>query len=84
MIRGKRMSGISGEGRIYIKAAIGCIGIIAVNAVTGRFISDNSVYVVMTIALSVVIYAVIEIILKNEAVYSFIYSIKNKINGLKN
>ena len=84
MIRGKKMSGISGEGRIYIKAAIGCIGIVAVNVVTGRFISDNTVYVVTTIALSVVIYAAIEIILKNEAVYSFIYGIKNKINGFKN
>ena len=84
MIRGKKMSGISGEGRIYIKAAIGCIGIIAVNAVTGRLISDNAAYVVTTIALSVVIYAVIEIILKNEAVYSFIYGIKNKLKRNKN
>ena len=84
MIRGKKMSGISGEGRTYIKAAIGCVGIIAVNAVTGRFVSDNAIYVVTTIVFSVVIYAVIEFILKNEAVYSFIYSIKNKINRLKN
>ena len=78
------MSGISGEGRTYIKVAIGCVGIIAVNAVTGRFISDNTIYVVMTIVVSVVMYAVIEIILKNEAVYSFIYSIKNKISRFKN
>ena len=84
MIRGKKMSGISGEGRTYIKAAIGCIGIVVVNAVTRQFISGNAAYVVTTIALSVVIYAVIEIILKNEAVYSFIYGIKNKLKRNKN
>lgn len=84
MVRGKKMSGISGEGKTYGKAAVGCLGIIAVNAVTGRFISDNAVYVVTTIALSAVTYAAIEIILKNEAVYSFIYGIKNKINGFRN
>ena len=84
VICGKKMSGISGEGKTYIKAAIGCIGIIAVNAVTRQFISGNAAYVVTTIALSVVIYAVIEIILKNEAVYSFIYGIKNKLKRNKN
>ena len=50
------------------------------NAVTERFISDNAAYVVTTVALSVVIYAVIEIILKNEAIFSILKEFKNRLH----
>lgn len=83
VICGKKMSGVSGEFKTYIKVGAGCVGIVLVNEITKRMFTDNALYVVSTIALSVAVYAVIEIALKNEAVYSFLNGIKNKIGKSK-
>ena len=83
VICGKKMSGVSGELKTYIKVGAGCVGIVLVNEITKRMFTDNALYVVSTIALSVAVYAVIEIALKNEAVYSFLNGIKNKIGKSK-
>lgn len=80
MIRGKRMSGISGELKTYIKVGIGCICIVIINEITKHLISNNLMYIISTLVLSVLVYAIIEIALRNEAVYSFLGSIKNKFN----
>ena len=83
VICGKKMSGVSGELKTYIKVGAGCVGIVLVNEITKRLFTDNALYVVSTIALSVAVYAVVEIALKNEAVYSFLNGIKNKIGKSK-
>lgn len=80
VIRGKRMSGVSGELKTYLKVGIGCIGIVITNEITKHLISQNLLYVIVTVVLSVLIYAITEILLRNEAVYSFLGSIKNKFN----
>lgn len=83
VICGKKMSGVSGELKTYIKAGAGCVGIVLVNEITKRLFTDNLLYVISTIVLSVAVYAVIEIVLKNEAVYGFLNGIKIKIGKSK-
>ena len=78
IIRGKKMSGISGEWKTYLKVAAGCVSIVIINAVTRRVFLDNTVYVLVTVALSVVTYAVIEILVRNEAIYSLMNEIRNR------
>lgn len=80
MLRGKKLSGISGAGMTYLKVAAGCTGIVAVNALTRLLIKDNTLYVIVTIGLSILIYVGLELIMKNEAVYSFLNVIKNSKN----
>lgn len=79
MIRGKKISGVSGEGKTYLKAMVGCIGIVIVNATTKCVITDSTLYVVLTVIFSIVVYAIVEIFLKNEA----ICNLTQEIKGLK-
>lgn len=79
MFRGKKMSGVSGEGKTYLKVASGCIGIVVVNMVTKCVITDSALYIVITVTLAAVVYGIIEICLKNEAVYSILHGIRRLV-----
>lgn len=79
MIQGKRFSGISGGARFYVKSAIGCLGILAVDFLTRRIFTGVIPYVIATVALSIVAYVLIEAALGNEAVTGIIYGIKNRL-----
>lgn len=78
-IQGRKRSGVTGVGSTYLKAAVGCMGIVAVNAVTKHLFVSNTLYVVMTVALSVIVYGAVEIVLKNDAVYSWVRAIRARI-----
>ena len=77
LLKGRRMSGVIGTGMPYVKSAIGCIGILIVNTVLKDMIANNTVYVISTVAISVLVYVVIEFLLKNEAIFSLIKEIKH-------
>ena len=86
MIRGKRISNVSGEGMTYFKVLIGCLGIVVINIVTKHLIIDSTLYVVTTVMLSVVVYAGIEILLKNESACNLLHEVadlKRKVFGKK-
>ena len=79
MIQGRKYSGVSGIGSTYLKAAVGCAGILAVNAAVKHFVQSNTLYVVATIALSVITYGAVEILVKNEEVCQLTDRIKSKL-----
>lgn len=78
LLKGRRMSAVVGTGMIYMKSAVGCVSILIVNIVTKSMIDNNVIYVIATVAISVLIYFIVEILLKNEAVYSLIREIKDR------
>lgn len=79
MFRGRRISGVSLAGKTYLKVIAGCVGIVAVNAVTEHMFSNEIIYVAATVVLSIAIYTAIEVALNNEAVYSMIREIQRLI-----
>ena len=80
MIRGRKYSGISGIGSTYLKSIIGCVGILAVNTAVKYFAMSNMLYIMVTIALSIIVYGAIEILVKNEEVWRLTCEIKYKLH----
>lgn len=76
-LRGRKISGVIGIGEIYLKSAVGCGGILIVNATMKCLIGNNTFYFIATVSASAVVYFAIEIMLKNEAVYSLLKEIKD-------
>lgn len=79
MIKGKRDCDMRGIRGIYLKTTVGCVGIIAVNEITKNTIDDYTLYAITTFVASIVVYAAIELFLKNEAIYSLARGIKGFI-----
>lgn len=67
---GNKIVKFSGIGKNIIKILLGCIGILAVSSLL-LWIKDNmALYTILTVIFSIAIYAIIEIVLKNECVLS--------------
>lgn len=76
MIQGKKRSGVAGVGSTYLKSAVGCIGILTVCAGMKYLFESNTAYVLASVTLSIAVYSAIEILIKNEAVYSMVHEIR--------
>ena len=79
---GKKIIKMKGVGKALLKIIIGCTGIVGVSFAF-RWLKDYMVlYTVLTITCSIIVYIVIEIILKNESIISVWNKIRLKI-GVK-
>ena len=78
MYRGRKFSGITGVGKTFFKSTIGCMGIMLVAVLFQNVIHATVPYVLTTIVTSVIVYGAIEILLKNEALFSFLREIKGR------
>ena len=79
MIKGKKIVRLESIYKTIIKVLIGCLGIIIVVAVTKQFINNYIAYVIISITFSIILYVCIEVILKNEVVFSIIEKVKKKV-----
>lgn len=70
---------IKGTLKILLKIMLGCIPIIVCSVLLKCFIESMILYTVTLIVISALLYAVIEIVLKNEAVYEIYSSLKSKL-----
>ena len=77
--KGSKIVKLEGTIKSLLKIAVGCIGIIAVSLGCGKIFGNGNLYMIVTIIVSVVVYGVIEIILKNEALYGIIGIVKKKM-----
>lgn len=77
--KGNKIVKLEGTIKSLLKIVVGCIAIIAVSLGCGRIFGSGNLYLIVTIIVSVVIYGVIEIILKNEALYGIIGIVKKKM-----
>ena len=77
--KGSKIVKLEGTIKSLLKISVGCIGIIAVSLGCGKIFESENLYMIVTIIVSVVAYGVIEIILKNEALYGIIGIVKKKM-----
>ena len=68
--KGKKYIQFYGMWKCFIKIAIGCFGIIAVGIFFRPFEENTILYTLVVMVVSVIVYGIIEVILKNEAVSS--------------
>ena len=65
---GVKIVKLEGIGKTILKVLLGCVGIVGVSVFLLGLKDRMAIYTVTTIVLSVIIYAIIEILLKNESV----------------
>lgn len=74
---------LKGIGKIIIKVIIGCTMIVALSFVLERIIHNDTLYTLILIAGSVLLYAITEVILKNEAVVSIKSAVMDRLRHNK-
>lgn len=77
--KGNKIVKVTNMFSALIKVVIGTVSIIIISSITSSFLNDGVLYVVITIISSIVVYTLIEIILKNKAVYSIYNIVKKKV-----
>ena len=75
---GKKMVQLSGIEQTFFKVAIGCMGIVGFAYAVNLNISDLYLRTSVTIIGSIIVYFVIQVMLRNEAIWSIINSIQSK------
>lgn len=78
--KGRKYTKVTGTISTLLKVIVGCVGIIAVSIICGKLFGNGVTYMFSTIIGAVIIYAVIEIVLKNQAVWSIVESGKKKLH----
>lgn len=73
-----RLVKLGGIGVIYIKVLIGCVSIVLVSVFAQHFIADLMSRTIVAVIMSVILYGIVEIVLKNEAVESLMKVLKRK------
>lgn len=77
--KGNKIVKLEGTIKSLLKIVIGCLGIIVASCVCAKVFKNGNLYMMATIITSMIIYGVIEIVLKNEALYGIITIAKKKI-----
>ena len=77
---GKKYVSLTGVKETAVKVLIGCVGIVIVSFGVMRTVHNIYGLTIVTICLAIFVYFVIEILLKNESVWSILNSIKTKIS----
>lgn len=76
---GRKYVDISGIIQTVVKVLAGCIGIVVIVVGMRFFELGQTIYVVTAVALSIIVYFIIEIAVKNRAIASLITEIKRKL-----
>lgn len=77
---GKKYVSLTGVKETAVKVLVGCVGIVIVSFGVMRAVHNIYGLTIGTICLAIFVYFVIEILLKNESVWSILNSIKTKIS----
>ena len=80
---GRKHIAINGMREISGKIILGCFGMILITEVIRRFALDVFPFTILVIICSIIVYGVIEVILKNEVVYDMFNVILRKITEVK-
>lgn len=80
---GRKHIAINGMREISGKIILGCCGMILITEVIRRFALDVFPFTILVIICSIIVYGVIEVILKNEVVYDMFNVILRKITEVK-
>ena len=76
---GKRYVNITGMTSVTIKSLIGCAAVILIGMILKRMIINICVQTTLVVILSVLLYAIIEIALKNKSVIAIVRNVKLKL-----
>lgn len=77
-LEGRKIVTLSNINKTYLKVLTGCIPIVVVSEAARQFVDNMFFYVAFVILISVICYFGVEILLKNQAVYSLKMLIKGK------
>lgn len=66
--------------KTYLKVALGCMGIVAISYILKLIILRKMVYTVFVVFLSGLFYFVIELLVKNECIYSMYDAVRKKVS----
>lgn len=69
--------------KIFVKCLIGCIPIVLINFVIKKLISNLLLSTIIIVVLSIICYAIVEILVKNEIVLYYLNRLKNKLKYKK-
>lgn len=72
MYKGRKVSGITGIGRTFLKSVIGCVAIVMIALLLQKVFSTTVPYILVTVISSIIVYVAIEICLKNEAIFNML------------
>lgn len=75
---GHRYTNLSKIMSTTLKSLVGCLGIVGCSIIGSRIISSDIVYICFTVISSILVYGIVEIFLKNEAIWSIISSFKKR------
>ena len=67
--------------KTYLKVALGCVGIVASSYILKLIILRKMVYTVFVVFLSGLLYVVIELLVKNECIYSMYDAVRKKVSS---
>lgn len=67
------------EYKTVLKVMVGCLGIVIVCFAIKSFVKDSIICLMFSISMSVLVYLLIEILCKNQAVYDVLKDIKSKV-----
>ena len=67
------------EYKTVLKVMVGCLGIVIVCLAIKSFVKDSIICLMFSISMSVLVYLLIEILCKNQAVYDVLKDIKSKV-----
>jgi O-antigen/teichoic acid export membrane protein len=76
---GRKYVKVNNSVSILIKISIGCLPIVACAVILRALINNMWIYIILTIGISVISYALVEILLKNETIYEMYEILKRKL-----
>lgn len=77
---GHRYTNLSKIMSATLKSLVGCLGIVGCSIIGSRIISSDIGYICFTVISSILVYGIVEIFLKNEAIWSIISSFKKRVH----
>lgn len=78
MHKGRKISEVKGFSGTIMKVLVGVAGIWVVASILERFVYDDLTYTILTVICSAAVYGAIEILLKNDMIYSLVNNVKRK------
>ena len=79
MYKGKKYIKLEGFISVFLKSVIGCIGMLITGLLLMKAIEDILIQVIVIVPVSIILYTLIEMILKNEVACSLLKEIKSKV-----
>jgi len=80
-VKAKKLVRLDSMFNLLLKVLVGCLGIVVSVLLVKQFIEDYIVCTIISITVSIIVYAIIEILLKNDVMFSIVEKAKEKILG---